>query len=110
MPALRSPQGEEGTIFMQNKPNFRKAKMNISPALTKDYENETAFSLRQNKPNFIRHSLVAFVAASAKKAGEGGFKGKKMLLHRQSARQPSCGNGCQDKICNTLIDLHRFGW
>jgi len=36
---------------MQNKPNFRKAKMNISSALTKDYENETAFSLRENKPN-----------------------------------------------------------
>ena len=46
--------------------------MNITPAITKDYEYETAFSLRENKPNFIRHSLVAFVAASAKKAGEGG--------------------------------------
>jgi len=35
----------------QNKPNFRKARMNVSSVLTKDYENNHAFGLRENKPN-----------------------------------------------------------
>jgi hypothetical protein len=36
---------------MQNKPNFRKAKINPTFFYTKGYDNDTAFSLRQNKPN-----------------------------------------------------------
>jgi hypothetical protein len=28
------------TIFIQNKPNYKKAKMNVNKVLTKDYENE----------------------------------------------------------------------
>jgi len=43
-----------GDLFMQNKPNFRKAKMNETLFATKDYENETAFRLQkiqtQSKP------------------------------------------------------------
>jgi len=39
------------TSFMQNKPNFRKAKMNVTPALTKDYENIPPTKKCQNKPN-----------------------------------------------------------
>jgi len=35
----------------QYKPNFRNAQMNVSSVLTKYYENETAFRLRENKPN-----------------------------------------------------------
>jgi len=38
-------------IQSQYKPNSRKAKMNVTSILTKDYENETSFGLRQNKPN-----------------------------------------------------------
>ncbi len=38
-------------MIMQNKPNLLDAQMNVSSILTKDYENETAFALRQNKPN-----------------------------------------------------------
>ena len=30
----------KSTLFMQNKPNFRKTKMNLNSYLTKDYENE----------------------------------------------------------------------
>jgi len=36
---------------MQNKPNFRKAKMNVNIYYTKTYNNETAFRRRKNKPN-----------------------------------------------------------
>ena len=61
-------------LKMQNKPNFRNEKMNITSALTKDYENIPPTRKCENKPNFIRRSLVAFVATSAKKAREGGFK------------------------------------
>ncbi len=40
---------------MQNKPNFRKAKMNVNAFSQKDYENETTFRPKKtnpNKPNF----------------------------------------------------------
>jgi len=35
---------------MQNKPNFRKAQINASSFLTKNYDNEITFRLRKNKP------------------------------------------------------------
>ena len=35
-----------------NKPNFRKAKMNVNLTLTKDYRKKDDFSVRINKPNF----------------------------------------------------------
>ena len=38
-------------LIMQNKPNFRKAQMNLNFYSTKDYENEIAFRLRKYKPN-----------------------------------------------------------
>jgi len=38
---------------MQNKPNFQKAKMNITSAITKDYENIPPTKKCENKPNFI---------------------------------------------------------
>jgi len=38
-----------GDLFMQNKANFRNAKMSENLFTTKDYENETAFRLEQNK-------------------------------------------------------------
>ncbi len=36
---------------MQNKPNFRKAKMNVSPAITKNYEQLAMNYANKNKPN-----------------------------------------------------------
>jgi hypothetical protein len=44
-------------LFMQNKPNFRNAKMNIITILTKTYENIQCSSLRQNKPNQTQFRL-----------------------------------------------------
>ncbi len=38
-------------IRTQNKPNLRKAKMNINFYYTKDYENDNTFRLPENKPN-----------------------------------------------------------
>ena len=34
----------------QNKPNLKKAKMDVNLFATKDYENETAFRLQKYKP------------------------------------------------------------
>ncbi len=34
-----------------NKPNFQKAKMNVSLTLTKDYRKNDDFTVRKNKPN-----------------------------------------------------------
>jgi hypothetical protein len=36
---------------MQNKANFRKAKMKLNFYLTKDYENGVLYSRGKNKPN-----------------------------------------------------------
>ncbi len=38
-------------LFMQNKPNFRKAQMNANVFITKDYENKSDWTLGENKPN-----------------------------------------------------------
>jgi hypothetical protein len=38
-------------LFMQNKPNFAKAQMNISVYSTMAYENKSNWTLGQNKPN-----------------------------------------------------------
>ena len=37
--------------FMQNKPNFQDAQMNVNIYYTKAYKNETAFRRGKNKPN-----------------------------------------------------------
>ncbi len=39
------------TLIMQNKANFKRAKMNANAFSQKDYENETAFRPQKNKPN-----------------------------------------------------------
>jgi len=36
---------------MQNKPNFSKSQMNVSPYNTTDYENIANWTLGENKPN-----------------------------------------------------------
>jgi len=36
---------------MQNKANFRKAKINVNPYNTTDYENKSNWTLGENKPN-----------------------------------------------------------
>jgi len=38
-------------LFMQNKPNFLDAQMNVSSILTSDYENKHNWTLSENKPN-----------------------------------------------------------
>jgi len=48
---------------MQNKPNFRKADMNLTLYGNKDYENETAKNVpgkqTQNKPNLLPPNMDA---------------------------------------------------
>ncbi len=38
-------------FFMQNKPNFRKAQMNLSCLYTKEYQNFIPLARQKNKPN-----------------------------------------------------------
>ncbi len=38
-------------LFMQNKPNFQNAQMNVSSILTTNYENKWQRRVRKNKPN-----------------------------------------------------------
>ncbi len=44
--------GENKPNSNPNKPNFRKAKMNINSLITKDYRKKDDFTVRINKPNF----------------------------------------------------------
>ena len=37
-----------------NKPNLRKAKMNVNLYLIEDYRKNDAFTVRINKPNFVK--------------------------------------------------------
>jgi hypothetical protein len=37
-------------LFMQNKPNFRKAEMNVSAVITKDYRKNDAFAVQKTNP------------------------------------------------------------
>jgi len=41
----------KSALFMQNKPNFQKTKMNTNSFKTKDYENIWQPGVRKNKPN-----------------------------------------------------------
>jgi hypothetical protein len=41
-------------LFMQNKPNFRKAKMSLSCFNTNDYQNFIPLAGYKNKPNFFK--------------------------------------------------------
>ncbi|MHC4463024.1 MAG: hypothetical protein ACYS30_16580, partial [Planctomycetota bacterium] len=43
--------------FMQNKPNFRKAKMNVTYYITKNYENVPLCRRGENKPNQTQSPL-----------------------------------------------------
>jgi len=66
----RSPKGEDGSIehpvssiqhrasSLQNKPNFKNDKMNVSPSITKEYENLCPCEHFENKPNF-KHKPLA---------------------------------------------------
>jgi len=36
------------------KPNFQKAQMNVNSLITKDYRKNDDFSVRINKPNFVK--------------------------------------------------------
>ena len=38
-------------LFMQNKPNFRKAKMNVNSLITMNYKNFIPLAGQKNKPN-----------------------------------------------------------
>ncbi len=42
---------------MQNKPNFRRARMNVNLILTKDYRKKEDFKVRKNKPNFQKAKM-----------------------------------------------------
>jgi hypothetical protein len=43
----------------QNKPNLRKAKMNVNSYITKDYRKKDDFIVRINKPNLVRRRRIA---------------------------------------------------
>ena len=72
---------------MQNKPNFRKAKMKLNSLVTMTYENKYNCKLCKNKPNTnpIKANTKPIKAnkmpkQTNTKPNKANFKGKKMLL------------------------------
>jgi len=51
--------GENKPNSNPNKPNLRKAKMNINSLITKDYRKKDDFVVRINKPNLVRRRRIA---------------------------------------------------
>jgi hypothetical protein len=49
--SLSMSLGNPADCFMQNKPNFRKAQMNVKSVLTEDYGKRTLGEHGKNKPN-----------------------------------------------------------
>ena len=54
-------ENKSGWTLGQNKPNsnpikanLKKAKMNVTSLITKDYRNNDDFTVRINKPNFVK--------------------------------------------------------
>ncbi len=50
--------GENKPNSNPNKPNLRKAKMNVNLTLTKDYRKIDDFVVRINKPNLVRRRRI----------------------------------------------------
>ncbi len=50
--AIRSTKDyvRKNNLFMQNKANFRKVKLNVNKVLTKDYDRMDTWSIRKTKP------------------------------------------------------------
>jgi hypothetical protein len=48
-------------LFMQNKPNFRESKMNVSAVKTNGYENNQLSGRRENKPNQTQTNPISNV-------------------------------------------------
>jgi len=59
----------KSTLFMQNKPNFRKAEMNISPVKTMNYEQLTINYANKNKPNQTQYKANTNPISTKKIAG-----------------------------------------
>ena len=73
--------------FMQNKPNFRNAQMNVNMVLSKDYEDKTLGERGKNKPNSKPKQTQSnpikankMPKQSQNKAKQTQFQRKKMLL------------------------------
>ena len=72
-------------LFMQNEPNFRKAKINLSLYLTKDYEkNQTSAAPKTNpnEPNFSGLTTTVFSLQSRVMAHTAKRKKKKRNLFK----------------------------
>jgi len=69
---------------MQNKPNFRKAKMNVTSFYTVDYENKSNWKLGQNKPNQSQY-----------KANTNPILSAIALAKAEQTQFPKCPNRCK---------------
>jgi len=69
--------------FMQNKPNFKKAQMNVSRVSTKDYEDKTPGQRGKNKPNSKPIQTQSNPIKANKMPKQTQFKPKQTQFQRQ---------------------------
>ena len=90
------PAGRDSTIvesslqiglFMQNKANFRKSQVGVSPLITKDYENKSNWTLGENKPN--RRPLAGNPKHEARNPKQIGLSLCSLRLNRKCKTRPT---------------------
>jgi len=110
---------------MQNEPNFQKSQMNVSCYIKMDYEKRTLGERGKNEPktNPIKAKTNPIKAktnpiypcVASGEAGSNPISNPKKSCVDNSllctyALMLLCPSPCQDKICNSLIDLALHCW
>jgi hypothetical protein len=100
--------------FMQNKPNFLDALMNVSTIITKDYDNKIAYRPRKNRPNQTQFE------SQGRTEKWNVFHGSSDLYYRTMRKSPDqiydellvprCGpRDFEEAVYKTLTDTDKLG-
>jgi hypothetical protein len=82
----------KNNLFMQNKPNFRKVKLNVNKVLTRGYVQMDTWSIRKNKAKQSQYKANSKPIQTQNKAKQSQFQGQKMLLRMTiNTRRKSLG-------------------
>ncbi len=93
-------------LFMQNKPNFRKAKMNVNSLITMNYENKSNWTIGQSKPNSnpissnAKMNANSFIIKDYRKKDDFAVQKSKPNSNPMGFQIPSINSKDRHVICN----------
>ena len=96
----------KSTLFMQNKPNFRKVKMNLNFYPTKDYENKSNWNLAKTKPIQTQYKAKTNPISSKAKMNANAFSQKDYENETAFRPQKNKPNQTQFQIDDFLGIFH----